>query len=272
MRRFWWVPFALLAFFLLAQPRGSGQVVPPTPTPDRSLEAQVPLTASPTRLLIPPTPSLAAPPATATIAAEQTPTALPETPTPRATSTPEPAALVPEVAPPTPGSEPTAPLQLSQPVRLIVPQIGLDLKPMAVGLDERRVPIVPRHDVGWYTGGAYPSQGSNVVFWAHVLRWKDSPDIPAPFARIHELQPGADIIVATADGREHHYRVTEQVQVRPEDVQYIYPTTSERVTLVSCIGDKVILNGTLTKEFRLVTIAEPVPPGATGETQSGTGS
>lgn len=246
--------------------------MPPTPTSDRSVEAQTPQAASPTQLLISPTPSLPLPAATATIAIKRTPTTPPETPTPRATSTPEPAVLVPEVAPPTPDSQPTAPLQPSQPVRLIVPQIGLDLTPMAVGLDERRVPIVPRHDVGWYTGGAYPAQGSNVVFWAHVLRWKDSPDIPAPFARIHELQPGADIIVATADGREHHYRVTEQVQVRPEDVQYIYPTTSERVTLVSCIGDKVILNGTLTKEFRLVTIAEPVPSGAAGEPQSGAGS
>lgn len=130
--------------------------------------------------------------------------------------------------------------------------------PMAVGLDEQRVPIVPRHDVGWYAGGAYPAQGSNIIFWAHVLRWKDSPDIPAPFARVHELQPGAELIIVTADGREHQYRVTEQVQVRPEDVQYIYPTTSERVTLVSCIGDKVIVNGTLSKEFRLVTIAKPM--------------
>lgn len=255
--------------------------MPPTATADRSIEAQAPRVASTAEILIPLTPSPVLPPATATaavehatatIAVEQTPILPLETPTARATSTPEPPALVAEVAPPTPGAEPTAPLQPPQPVRLIVPQIGLDVTPMAVGLDEQRVPIVPRHDVGWYTGGAYPAQGSNVIFWGHVLRWKDSPDIPAPFARVHELQPGAEIIIATADGREHRYRITQQVQVRPEDVQYIYPTTSERVTLVSCIGDKVIQNGTLTKEFRLVTIAEPVAPGAVGKTQDGIGS
>jgi sortase (surface protein transpeptidase) len=185
---------------------------------------------------------------------EQTPTV--EAPQPAATL--EPPALAPEVAPPTPPAGPAAPAEPSQPVRLIIPQIGLDQPPVAVGLDERRIPIVPRHDVGWFTGGAVPGLGSNVVFWGHVLRWKDAPEIAAPFARVHELQPGAEITVVTADGREHRYRVVEQVQVRPEDVHYIYPTTRERVTLVSCIGDNVILNGTLTKEFRLVTIAEPI--------------
>ena len=181
-----------------------------------------------------------------------------EQPTPGATSTPEPAVLAPDVAPPTPVDQPAVPTGSSQPARLVVPDIGLDSAPVAVGLDERRIPIVPRHDVGWFNGGAAPGQSSNVVFWGHVLRWKDAPDIPAPFARVHELQPGAELIVVTADGTEHRYQVTQQIQVRPEDVQYIYPTTQERVTLVSCIGDNVILNGTLTKEFRLVTIAEPI--------------
>ena len=169
--------------------------------------------------------------------------------------------LVPEAAPPTPNGAPPAIVQPSQPVRLLVPQIGLDLAPVAVGLDERRIPIVPRHDVGWFTGGAVPGQNSNVIFWGHVLRWKDTPEVPAPFARVHELVPGAGLVVVTADGREHPYRVTQQVQVRPEEVQYISPTARERVTLVSCIGDNVILNGTLTKEFRLITIAEPLPGG-----------
>jgi sortase (surface protein transpeptidase) len=181
-----------------------------------------------------------------------------EQPTPDATSTPEPAVLAPDVAPPTPVAQPAAPTGASQPARLLVPDIGLDTAPVAVGLDERRIPIVPRHDVGWFSGGAAPGQSSNVVFWGHVLRWKDAPSIPAPFARVHELQPGAELIVVTADGTKHLYRVTQQIQVRPEDVQYIYPTTQERVTLVSCIGDNVILDGTLTKEFRLVTIAEPI--------------
>ncbi len=128
-----------------------------------------------------------------------------------------------------------------------------------MGLDKYLIPIVPRHDVGWFNGSAMPGQGSNVVFWGHVLRWKSSPNIPAPFARLQELQPGARITVFTVDGKRWRYRVTKQVWVRPEQVEYVMPTGTERLTLVSCIGDKVIRHGELTKEFRLITIATPLP-------------
>lgn len=142
--------------------------------------------------------------------------------------------------------------------RLDIPDIGLDVQPIAVGLDDQQVPIVPRHDVGWFESSALPGQGSNIVLWGHVLRWKDSPDTAAPFERIHELKPGAEIVLETEDRQPRRYRVTQQVQVRPENTSYLAPTPGERVTLISCIGDNVIDNGTLTKEFRLVTIAMPV--------------
>lgn len=38
MRRFWWVPLALLAFFLLVQPRGNGQTVLVTPTAEQGVK------------------------------------------------------------------------------------------------------------------------------------------------------------------------------------------------------------------------------------------
>lgn len=167
-------------------------------------------------------------------------------------------ALAPEVAPPTPAADATAASSPANPSRLVIPALGLDFTPVAVGVDERNVPIVPKHDVGWFTKSARPGERSNVIFWGHVLRWTDSPAVPAPFERIHELQPGAEVMVTTEDGKERRYQVTQQVQVRPNEVQLLYPTLTERLTLVSCIGDKVIQQGTLTKELRLVTIAEPV--------------
>lgn len=183
------------------------------------------------------------------------PTVIPTLPPPVVT---DPPALEPQVAPPTPAPTQQEAPHASRPARLVIPAIGLDLQPVSVGLDESRVPIVPKHDAGWYNLSAMPGQPSNIVFWGHVLRWKDSPRIPAPFARLNELRPGADIIIRTADGKRWHYRVTQQVQARPDEVRYILPTEGERLTLVSCIGDKVILDGTLTKRFRLITIAEPV--------------
>ena len=163
-----------------------------------------------------------------------------------------------ENAPPTPDPTRQEPGDASQPARIIIPAIGLDLPAVAVGVDEQQVPIVSKHDVGWFTGSSMPGGRSNVILWGHVLRWLDSPTIKAPFERVHELQPGAELTLVTVDGQEHRYKVTQQIQARPEETQLLYPTLSERITLVSCIGDKVIQAGTLTKEFRLVTIAEPV--------------
>ncbi len=280
MRRWWFVPFVVffLVMFLRARPAGytstptSNSLNTPTSTASRGVKA-----------LTEPTPSLMTIPA-----AQATPTALPVegtmvpgttavaellNPTPTsgvvpATPTHEPPALAPEIAPPTAPPQPTA-APLNQqvvptpssaqliPVRLQIPAINLDLKPISVGIDRNRVPIVPKHDVGWYNASALPGKGSNVVFWGHVLRWLDSPGIPAPFARMQELKPGSPIEITLADGQRFTYRVTQQVQARPEEVQYILPTGGERVTLVSCIGDNVIYEGVLTKEFRLITIAEP---------------
>ena len=256
-KHFWLIPVVLFVLVLALKPREAGHdfgmvagdytggMLSPTPMLEESTAAvpHSPLEpASPTAV---PTP---APSMTSVPVPTLPPTVIP---------TEEPPVLVPEIAPPTPVPVLSEAALPSQPVRLVIPAIGLDSQPVAVGLDEKGVPIVPKHDVAWYNLSSVPGQNSNVVFWGHVLRWKDAPEITAPFARVHELQPGAAIIVFTADGQERHYQVTQQIQARPEEVEYIDPTPGERVTLVSCIGDKVMVDGELTKEFRLVTVAEP---------------
>lgn len=193
-----------------------------------------------------------------------TPTRLPtQTVAPEVTSKPvelDTPTLNDQNAPPTAAPQPTADASSapSQPVRMVIDAIGLDLAPVSVGLDQRNVPIVPKHDAGWYNLSAQPGQGENVVFWGHVLRWKDAPNVPAPFARVKDVAIGATITVYSADGSQYRYRVTEQVWVTPDQVQYILPVGSERLTLVSCIGDQVIVEGNLEMSHRLITIAEPI--------------
>ncbi len=155
-----------------------------------------------------------------------------------------------------PGSTPAA--SSAAPKRLLINGIGLNETLMPVGLDRSRRPIVPAHNVGWYIHSARPGQGDNVVMWGHVLRWRATPRIPAPFERLSTLKKGAEIKVVVADGKVYRYRVTKTVWARPSEIQYILPTGKERLTLVSCIGDKVIVSGRLTKKFRLITIAEPI--------------
>ncbi len=213
----------------------------PTPAPPTATATTVPPTAT----------------ATATPVPTETPTPLP--PTAVAEDVNDQPALNENNAPPTPEPEvqrdPNGP---SEPVRIIIPAIGLDYQPVSVGLDENRIPVVPAHDVGWYNLSAMPGQGENVVFWGHVLRWQATPGIPAPFADVKYLEPGAEIYLYTADGDEFRYAVTEAVQVTPDQVEYVLPQGKEKVTLVSCIGDNVIVDGWLTKQYRLITIAEPV--------------
>jgi sortase (surface protein transpeptidase) len=150
-----------------------------------------------------------------------------------------------------------APAKASDPVRIVIEQIKMDRPLIAVGLDQQRVPIVPRHDVGWYKLSARPGQGENIVLWGHVLRFKSAPNIPAPFARLREVPVGAPITIITADGKRHRYVVTRQVWATPDQVEYILPQGRERLTMVSCIGSKVIVNNSVEMTHRLITIAEP---------------
>jgi hypothetical protein len=155
--------------------------------------------------------------------------------------------------------QPTADPAQRRPARLLIDALDFDYETIPVGLDAQAVPIVPDHDVGWYQYSAHPGEGENIVFWAHVLRFQHAPDVSAPFARIHELALGSPITLVSADGERHTYAVTRQVWVLPHEVEYILPQGREQLTLVSCIGDKVIVDGGVSDmTHRLITIAEPM--------------
>ncbi len=196
-----------------------------------------------------------------------TPTFTPSaTPAPPPTTTP-----TPSVSPTTPPTStpvlsatatsiPTSsPVSDRTPVRLVIPEIKLDRTLIPVGLDTHNVPIVPDHDVGWYIYSAKPGQGENIVLWGHVLRFRKAPQIPAPFANIDRLNIGSEIFLYSADGTAFRYVVSRKERVTPDQVQYILPTGDERLTLVSCIGDRVIVDGAVELTHRLITIAVPAP-------------
>lgn len=164
-----------------------------------------------------------------------------------------------EVAAPTAAPTPTGVVaQPSEPVQMQIDTIGLDQPLIPVGLDAQNIPIVPQHDVGWYIYSAEPGEGENVVFWGHVARFQATPDVPAPFEHLHTASIGDRIVVHTADGTAHNYVIAEQVWVNPNQIEYILPQGREQLTLVSCIGDRVIADGALVDmSHRLITIAVP---------------
>jgi sortase (surface protein transpeptidase) len=180
-----------------------------------------------------------------------------EAATPASLPTAAPAA---QASAPTTASAPQAAVNsaASQPVRLVIKAIGVNRPLVSVGLDRNQEPIVPRHDVGWYNLSAEPGQHENIVLWGHVLPFRSEPKIVPPFARLKELKIGASVVLYDKAGNAHNYVVTKQVWVTPEQVEYILPVGQERVTMVSCIGDKVITNGSVVDmSNRLITIAEP---------------
>jgi hypothetical protein len=238
--------FVLLMFALTACGAPATSTAPPTsqvttssvsPIAVASIEPTTATAEPPTATAVPPT-NTAEPPTNTS----EPPTVTPEPPT----NTPEPPTATPE------------PIVVSDPVRVVAATIGLDEALTPVGLDKQRIPIVPDHDVGWYTLSARPSEGENIVLWGHVLRFRHTPNIPAPFARVKELAIGDRLTLYTADGEAHSYVVSEKVWVEPSQVEYILPKGRELLTLVSCIGDKVIAGGGVADmSHRLITIAVP---------------
>ncbi len=221
---------------------------PPTPTALRDQVSVAMATESaPTA-----TPSLTATPAvTATALPSPSPTASPTAlPVPTATSAPTMTATPLPMATLPPTGDRT-------PVRLVIPAINLDRALYPVGLDANNVPIVLDHEVGWYLHSARPGQGDNIVLWGHVLRFRKAPHIPAPFAEVERLALGSEILLYSADGSVFRYVVTRKERVTPDQVAHILPTGDERLTLVSCIGDRVIVDGNVELTHRLITIATP---------------
>ena len=198
-----------------------------------------------------PLPTVPVPPVTATASVPVQPARAPDVPLdlPELDAAAEPRIAVTSVPQPT--------VLAGDPMRVVIDAIDLDQPLVPVGLDTERVPIVPKHDIGWYFYSALPGAGENVVLWGHVLRFRDAPEIPAPFARLHELQPGATIALHNEAGQVFTYRVAEQLWVTPDQVNFILPQGREQLTLVSCIGDKIVVDNTVDMSHRLITIALP---------------
>lgn len=170
--------------------------------------------------------------------------------TPWAEPAPPPPPVVAAPLPPT--------LPAEAPARLQIAAIGLDVVTIPVGTDEAGEFIVPDHEVGWYMNSAAPAQGENIVLWGHVLPFLAAPHLPAPFARLHELQPGATIILYDNLGQAHQYVVTQQIRATPDQLGYVFEQGREVLTMISCIGEGVVVGGGIVDySERLITVAEP---------------
>lgn len=111
-----------------------------------------------------------------------------------------------------------APLARSTPLRLRIPQIGVDSGLMDLGLlADGSLQVPPSgFPAGWYTGGPTPGELGPAVIAGHI-DWNG----PGVFFKLHELKPGDLVMVRRADGSQPTFRISKVAQY-PKDH---FPTT-----------------------------------------------
>ena len=149
------------------------------------------------------------------------------------TTTPLPAVAKPSVVP-----------AQSPPDHITAPAINLDAPVVAMGWKIKKakdgstisVWDIPSNAAGWHLNSALPGHGSNVVLSGHHNIEGEV------FRYVVDLKPG-DVVTLHADGRDYPYVVTDRFilpergmpeEQRRQNAQWIKPTSTERLTLVTC--------------------------------------
>ncbi|MEZ5411974.1 MAG: class F sortase [Acidimicrobiales bacterium] len=152
--------------------------------------------------------------------------------------------------------------EATAPTGLAIPALDVaDAPVVPVGIEPTGGLEIPGpHEVGWYRYGARPGAGvGSIVLAAHVAY--DGED--GVFLRLGSLEPGAAVVVATADGHRLGYRVDSVVVHRKDDLpidDLFTPSSPERLVLITCGG--TFNPGLRHYDSNIVVIATPSPEAA----------
>jgi len=122
------------------------------------------------------------------------------------------------------------------PVAVAIPAIAVasDLQPLHRAADGT-IEVPEWHHAGWWAEGPKPGQPGPAVILGHV----DSASGRDVFYRLDELQPGDDVIVTLADGREVRF-VIRRLEHHPKSSfpsEAVYaPSLHPGLRLVTCGG------------------------------------
>ncbi len=140
--------------------------------------------------------------------------------------------------------------QTAQPVRLIIPAIGLSAPIESVGLNssgEMAVPSGDSTDVGWYKNGTIPGNIGSAVLDAHVF---------AAFEKLRYLKVGSEVYVENADGARLKFVVNDSRVYRLGELtsgMLFGKRDARRLNLITCAGQPTADGNTYT--HRLVVYA-----------------
>lgn len=122
-----------------------------------------------------------------------------------------------------------------------IPKVNLDLPVVSTSI-KNGVWEVPQVAVGHLDQSATINSEGNIVLYAHNTN--------NLFGPIRWLSVGDEIILTGIDGRGYKYQVSETITVKPNIVDYVLSTDSERLTLFTCTG--------LFDLDRFIVVATPV--------------
>jgi sortase (surface protein transpeptidase) len=126
----------------------------------------------------------------------------------------------------------------SEPVRLIIPSIGLNstfVSPLSIASDGTVTVPDNYSEVGWYGAGASPGEVGSAVILGHV----DSIAGPAVFYDLKKLKPNDEIVIIRADGSVVKFLVEffENYSQDKFPAELVYGYSQEPVLrLVTCSG------------------------------------
>ncbi len=166
----------------------------------------------------------------------------PTAPAPTASAAP------PSATPPPPPDVPMADADLESleiaetiaPVRIVVPQLSIDMEVEAEGLDAEGAMGLPENaaTAGWYKfGPGVGAAAGATVIAAHIDSRHDGI---GPFSRLTEVSPGSIVQVTGSTGVTTDYSVTEVRKVGKIDAplaEVFDRSGAPRLTLVTCGGE-----------------------------------
>ena len=140
-----------------------------------------------------------------------------------------------------PSDMPLPPAPLANPVRLLVPAIGINAAIESLGIltnGSMATPTLhPWDDTGWYNMGPHPGEKGSAVIDGHL----DRPGgYPAIFWNLRNLRPGDTVTIVDAAGKKLTFLVNRVVAYQPlaAPLQDIFGNENGTfLNLITCAGD-----------------------------------
>ncbi len=140
--------------------------------------------------------------------------------------------------------------QTAQPVRLIIPSIGLNAPVESVGINSKGEMDVPPGDsseVGWYKYGTIPGNVGSAVIDAHVF---------AAFEDLQHLSVGSEVYVENANGQRLKFVVDDSRVYKLGELtsgMLFGKRDARRLNLITCAGEPTADGSTYTHRLVVYT-------------------